>query len=378
MAASPWLLIARDFIQTGGMDAANLYLAMHLAERSSVVIVAHRTDETLIGPNVTIHTVRRPFGRDILGEGKLRSIGLLKAREWIAKGGHVLANGGNCLVPAANWVHYVHAAYQSPAAGTILRRWKDYFYHRRALRWEREALTAAKVVIANSRLTAKQLVEHFGIDARKIHVVYYGTDPVRFGPIAPGEREVMRKQLGWDDRPWLIFIGGLGDRRKGFDVLYAAWRTLCAQPDWDANLAVIGRGAELAHWQSCAKADGVADRISFLGFRNDVPNVLAAADAIVHPSRYEAYGLGVHEAMCRGLPAIVSANAGVAERFPENLRELLLAHLDDPEALVERLKHWRKNQAALQVRATAYSSKLRVRTWSHMAEEIRTIVEGMA
>lgn len=371
MAASPWLLIARDFIPTGGMDAANLYLAMHLAERASVEIVAHRADLS----GVTLHAVRRPFGRDILGEGKLRSMGLRKAREMIVKGGHVLANGGNCPVPAANWVHYVHAAYQSPAAGTFLRRWKDHFYHRRALRWEREALTAARVVIANSVLTAKQLVEHFGIDARKIHIVYYGTDPIRFGPIGEGEREAMRKQLGWGDRPWLIFIGGLGDRRKGFDVLYAAWRTLCAQPDWDANLAVIGRGAELAHWQSCAKADGVANRISFLGFRNDVPNVLAAADAIVHPSRYEAYGLGVHEAMCRGLPAIVSANAGVAERFPENLRELLI---HNPESLVEQLQHWRKNQADFQVRATAFSSELRVRTWAQMAEEIRTIVEGMA
>ena len=70
MAASPWLLIARDFIPTGGMDAANLYLAKYLAERVCVEIVAHRADLT----GVTLHAVRRPFGRDILGEAKLRSI----------------------------------------------------------------------------------------------------------------------------------------------------------------------------------------------------------------------------------------------------------------------------------------------------------------
>jgi len=374
MALSPWLLIARDFIPTGGMDAANLYLAMHLAGRANVEIVAHRADIE----GATLHKVHRPFGRDILGEGKLRSVGLRKSHEMIAKGGHVLANGGNCPVPAANWVHYIHTAYRAPASGTFLRRWKDCFYHRRALRWEREALTVAKVIIANSALTGKQLVEHFAIDARKIHVVYYGTDPVRFGSIVLGEREAMRKQLGWDDRPWLIFIGGLGDRRKGFDVLYAAWKVLCAKSEWDANLAVIGRGAELAHWKNCAKADGIADRISFLGFRDDVPNVLAAADAMVHPARYEAYGLGVHEAMCRGLPALVSANAGVAERYPEQLRELLLANPDDPEMLVERLQNWYANRASFQARAIAFSGELRSRTWAHMAEEIRTIVEGTA
>ena len=39
----------------------------------------------------------------------------------------------------------------------------------------------------------------------------------------------------------------------------------------------------------------------------------------MHPARYEAYGLAVHEALCRGLPALVSASAGVAERYPADL-----------------------------------------------------------
>ncbi|MDK2408772.1 glycosyltransferase [Aphanizomenon sp. PH219] len=54
--------------------------------------------------------------------------------------------------------------------------------------------------------------------------------------------------------------------------------------------------------------------INFLGFRADVPNLLRAADCLVAPTRYEAYDLGVHEALCCGLPAIVSADAGVDER----------------------------------------------------------------
>ena len=56
-----------------------------------------------------------------------------------------------------------------------------------------------------------------------------------------------------------------------------------------------------------------------------MPTVFAACDLLIHPARYEAYGLAVHEALCRGLPALVSATAGVAERYPEDLGQLLAA-----------------------------------------------------
>jgi glycosyltransferase involved in cell wall biosynthesis len=65
------------------------------------------------------------------------------------------------------------------------------------------------------------------------------------------------------------------------------------------------------------------DRVRFLGFRTDVPEIPSALDGLVHP-RYEAAGLSVHEALCRGLPAIVTACAGVAERYPADLRHCLL------------------------------------------------------
>ena len=55
----------------------------------------------------------------------------------------------------------------------------------------------------------------------------------------------------------------------------------------------------------------------------DVPNLLRAADCLVAPTRYEAYGLGVHEALCCGLPGIVSADAGVAERYSPELQRFV-------------------------------------------------------
>ena len=130
----------------------------------------------------------------------------------------------------------------------------------------------------------------------------------KLAALATTERDLggdVRKSLGLADRPWVGFVGQLGNRVKGFDTLYAAWRQLCQRPEWDANLLVVGSGAELPAWQARATADGLAERIAFLGFRSNVSAALAACDAVAHPTRYDAYGLGVHEALCRGLPAIV-------------------------------------------------------------------------
>ena len=113
----------------------------------------------------------------------------------------------------------------------------------------------------------------------------------------------------------------------------------------------------------------------FLRFRSDVARILAAGDVLVHPSRYEAYGLGVHEALCRGLPAIVSASAGVAERLPDDLQPLTLPEPIRADDLMARLRLWRCDTAGWRARAGATGDALRRRTWDHMAADIAGIVE---
>ena len=76
---------------------------------------------------------------------------------------------------------------------------------------------------------------------------------------------------------------------------------------------MVGTGANLPRWKAQADADGLAGRIRFLGYRTDVPDILAGCDALAHPARYEPYGMAVQEAVCRGLPVFVSSAAGVSE-----------------------------------------------------------------
>jgi glycosyltransferase involved in cell wall biosynthesis len=193
------------------------------------------------------------------------------------------------------------------------------------------------------------------------------------------ERAAFRSKIGWkNDRPIVVFIGALGDRRKGFDTLFSAWQILCRDQNWDCNLAVVGTGIELPTWQRRATESGLSERIIFLGFRQDVPDVLAACDILVHPARYEAYGLGVHEALCRGIPALVSSQAGVAERYPAELHNLLIPDPQDAVDLAGRLFHWRQNLERVQTAVLPLSNELRSYTWDHMAERIVQIVQAAA
>lgn len=365
-------IVAGDFVRTGGMDMPNFALARRSAERCyATELVAYRVaDELLDEPSLKWHPVRKPLRSYLLGSPLLDLKGRAVASRVQAQGGRVVVNGGNCRFGDVNWVHYVHAAYEPTDATSLVRRAKGGLTRVLSLARERAALHAARLVIANSRRTQRDLVGKLGVDASRIQVVYYGIDPERFKPPTEDERARARAALGFPERPHVAFVGALGDRRKGFDTLYTAWRELCASSEWSANLVVLGHGAELSRWKARADADRVGSRIAFLGFRRDVPDVLAACDALVAPTRYEAFGLGVQEALCCGLPALVSADAGVAELYSEELHSLLLADAESAGELRRRLEDWARNSVLLSEATRRLSIRLRQRTWDVMADQM--------
>lgn len=367
------VLVSGDFVRTGGMDMPNFAVAQHLASCGiSVRLVAfHIAEELEKHSNIEWLKVPKPVSSYALGLPLLDLLGRRAAKECLTLGGRAIVNGGNCQVGDVNWVHYVHAAYGASTAESTLRRAQQSLAHRLAVAQERSALLKARTIIANSERTRRDLMEGHGIDDSLIRTVYYGIDAERFSLPSDERRRRLRTQLNLPDRPQVAFVGALGDRRKGFDTLFAAWSSLCRDPSWDCDLIVVGRGAELPFWQRRAREEGIADRIAFLGFRSDVPDLLAACDALVAPTRYEAYGLGVQEALCTGLPALVSARAGVAERYPSSLAELLLTDPEDARELETSLRNWRAHHERLRDLVRELSAALRTRTWQVMAEEVR-------
>jgi glycosyltransferase involved in cell wall biosynthesis len=243
---------------------------------------------------------------------------------------------------------------------------------------ERRALRAARLVIANSDATVRDLVHGVGVAPERARTVYYGTDAGYHRPPTTAERQAARDALGWrDDRPGVAFVGALGDRRKGFDLLFAAWQSLCADPGWTARLVVAGAGSELEAWRRRTTAAGLDDRIQFLGFAQDVRAVLWACDAIAAPARYEAYGLAVHEAVCCGLAAIVPPHAGVAERLT-GLDALRIARAEEAGAVADALRRWYDGRDAWTRAAAECSTALRAWSWDDMAARIVALMEETA
>jgi glycosyltransferase involved in cell wall biosynthesis len=373
----PWLVVAGDFTPFGGMDVANYELARHLATRGDVHLVTHRAWPDLSRlPSVTIHRVRRPFGSHALGSPWLSREGRRVWRALAPSRVQAIVNGGNCAVGAVTWVHYVHAAYAPTTAGSAMRRMKAASLHRRDVAAERRVIRAARLVICNSLRTRDDVVDRIGADPSRVHVVYYGSDEARFSTVSTEERAAAKRALGCaPERPLVGFVGALGDRRKAFDVVFAAWTDLCRRTDWDADLVVAGAGSELAQWRARAGSAGIAARVRLVGFRANMPEVFAALDAVVHPARYEAYGLSVHEAICRGVPAFVSRSAGVAERYPADLDDLLIDDPNDAAALAAQLLQWRGRADEIRGRVAPLSRTLRGRSWDTMAAEIVALVE---
>jgi UDP-glucose:(heptosyl)LPS alpha-1,3-glucosyltransferase len=106
-----------------------------------------------------------------------------------------------------------------------------------------------------------------------------------------------------------LFVGS-GFARKGLDAAIGALAQ-CANPDF--RLVVAGRDRESARFAEQARRLGVSERVRFLGGRDDVRPLYAAADCFILPSRYDPFPNTALEALAMGLPAIVSSRCGAAE-----------------------------------------------------------------
>ena len=381
---SVYVLVSGDFTTWGGMDRANYGLAWHLAEDmgAEVHLVGYAVSTPLRQHRrVVWHPVPKPLNRYALAEQLLAWQGRRVAAALVKRKARVIVNGGNCAWPDVNWIHAVHAAWDNRAAtAPLLFRIRAAWLKYRARRAERRGLHTAGLILANSQRARQQVIDHMGVPPEHVHTVYYGIDSELFRPASPAERMEIRQRLGLPEaRPIAVFIGALGyDRNKGFDVLFAAWQALCQDPAWDADLVVVGGGAEVELWRTRSTTLGLSERIRVLGFTKHIPDILTATDALVSPTHYDAYGLGVHEALCCGLPAFVTHSAGVAERYPDNLNDLLLSNPPTADDLVQRLQRWRADMPQYRARIAPFSAMLRQRTWYDMSKDIATLVESSA
>ena len=99
---------------------------------------------------------------------------------------------------------------------------------------------------------------------------------------------------------------------------------------------IAGRGEEASTLQAMIDRAGLTNRVRLLGLRDDIPNLLAAADCWVMPSRSEGLPMALLEAMHAGLPIVCSAVGGIPAVL-EPTQAGLLVPPDQPALLAQAI-----------------------------------------
>ncbi|WNZ27455.1 glycosyltransferase [Leptolyngbya sp. NK1-12] len=175
----------------------------------------------------------------------------------------------------------------------------------------------AALIIANSSATQAAFIKAGGRPER-VHVVYNGFDPQPYQQ-AKQQRSVLRAALGLEER-WVIGHFSRLSPWKGQHVLLEA---LSHCPEQAMVLfvgdALFGEQAYVEQLHQQVQQLGLEQRVQFLGFRADVPELMAACDLVVHSSvAPEPFGRVIVEAMLAGKPVIAAAAGGAMELIEPN------------------------------------------------------------
>jgi glycosyltransferase involved in cell wall biosynthesis len=219
---------------------------------------------------------------------------------------------------------HTHAGY------TFLeKKWKR-------LPMERALTGVTDRVVCVSAAVKDHLAHIGGLPEKKMVVIPNAIDTAPFDHIAPGK-------IGKPAR--LITVGRLA-RVKGQDVLL---RALPHLGDSVAEVVVVGDGPQGPHLRRLASQLGVASKVTFMGARDDIPELLSQADLFVAPSRSEGLPVAVLEAMAAARPVVATAVGGTCEvlegvgwlvppRDPEALAHAIESALAAPDLVDQKIK----------------------------------------
>ncbi|MDX1600397.1 MAG: glycosyltransferase family 4 protein [Anaerolineales bacterium] len=195
-------------------------------------------------------------------------------------------------------------------------------------------------VVANSDHIARDLAAE-GIPRARIRRVYPGVDTERVRERATRGRDEMASAIGLNPQHfWVVMVGHIR-RWKGQHVLVRALEHLPEKLRMTTQAVLVGASGSFdkpyrEELRREIKARGLQEQIHFLGERDDVPDLMRAADVLVHASvDPEPFGLVVVEGMALGKPVVASSLGGPAEIVTEGTG--VLYDPGDPSALARSL-----------------------------------------
>jgi UDP-glucose:(heptosyl)LPS alpha-1,3-glucosyltransferase len=218
---------------------------------------------------------------------------------------------------------------------------------------------AATVIAISSQLRG-DLESMYG-RAGATAVIPHGVDQTQFNPQGRDRfRAAARKELGISEEDAVMFLY-VGDFRKGFAT---AIKALASVPG--ALLVGVSRTSPVTY-AAVAAACGVEGRVKMIPATNDIERCYAAADALVLPTPYDAFGMVITEAMACGIPVITTPLAGAAELITEDVHGLLVDSPLDVTGFAAAMRLLAGNPEKRRAMGDAAAELMRGYTWDRIA-----------
>lgn len=309
------------------MDPARFRFTIALMESNRAML------ERVERPGVHVVTVRRRWGNDPLFPAQLFALfrrekpDLVHTRNFSAIEGLAAAR----LAGVKGVLHSEHGRDVDEA---------ERLKRRRAIARSVLFRFADRVVTVSEELRSTILAS-CDVPSAKVQCVPNGVDLSRFG--AHGARERIRRELGITSDQIVVGSVGRHDPVKDYRSLIKAFAAMRAANH--VRLLLCGDGPSNLELRALARELAVDDRVIFTGFRDDVPDVLAAMDVFVLPSVTEGMSNAILEAMASGLPCIATRVGGNGELVSHGVNGLLVP-TGSPDKLHDAIRHLVDDDAA--------------------------------
>jgi glycosyltransferase involved in cell wall biosynthesis len=233
--------------------------------------------------------------------------------------------------------------------------------------------------VAVSENNRRVMADALHMNAAQIAVIPNGANPEKFSR-NPEERLEIRQRLCaevgvHEDAILLLTVGRLSEQ-KGHDLL------VTCLPDLEKEFPKIhclwaGEGPARERLESDLRDRDALDRVTFLGRRDDIPELLNAADLLVHPARFEGQPFSLLEAMAAGLPIISTQASGIPEILQHG-RHALLSAVDDYGDLQEHLAYALRNPETMRDMAVEARKRLDGFTEARMVQNTLALCNELA
>jgi glycosyltransferase involved in cell wall biosynthesis len=294
-------LIHPRLIRRGGLETRLLnYMEWFSKQGCEVNVYCFKRDDSIDLPkNVSVHQFNLSWVPKLF---RARYFSHLLANENVKSNHDFTLSLGrtshqDAVLGPGNHIGYLRAFGRSAISPSDLEQ----------IAMDKKAYSNSDVIFAASQFMADEIVELFGIQKEKVHVLHPPYNSKTFSDSVLKPKSIARQELGIPRQGKVICMLSSGHNMKGMPMMFDVMKVLP-----EVKLLVAG-----------SPVTNAPSNVKYLGFLKNPKVVFEAADALVLPSVYEAFGQVVVEALACGTPVLVSENVGAKEVIPKGSGQIL-------------------------------------------------------